>query len=611
MKLLFTFLLLCLSALQLPYFQKVEEPSALVGKAELWHAKYLRDVQRARELGIPLYKRSEGVTYAFAGFAGDDRPLYIVTTAVEHARTISATRVWPGYDLGLSLSGSGITVGQWEAPSGNSAHPDTSDLAISGRITVKDTPYAVSAHATSVTHILAGSGSDSSKVGIAHGAEVDAYDFNNVLLELAKAALAGLLVSNHSYAYNVGWSGSFWNGLEEIDSTEDYNFGLYNTVPARMDSIAYLAPYHLPVISAGNDRGQTFNGNHSLFQSVNGSTTQFNTINSNISREVDGGLDGYDCLNPLGTAKNALVIGSVNFISNGWQDTSDVVLHASSSRGPTDDGRIKPDLVAGGSPTSFAAPAIAGGIALLQEHYYNLFGRYMLASTARALLIHTADESGLNPGPDYDFGWGLPNIGQAAVSLSSVSDGFLIFEDTLSNSSTQLYHIYIDSSEIKLTLAWTDPAGNPVTFTLDSTMLNNRTSMLVNDLDIRLERREDNNIYFPWRLNVDQPFAAASRGDNITDNIEQIVVNEAVNGWYIVTVSHKGNLMNSKQVYSLLISGGHQGLIWEGTQWNPSAPDATTSEKDVLILENTRVTLPANFKANRLRIENGAKLEVQ
>ena len=94
--------------------------------------------------------------------------------------------------------------------------------------------------------------------------------------------------------------------------------------------------------------------------------------------------------------------------------------------GPTDDGRIKPDISAKGgkhvflywsikrfssyarnfSGTSMSAPNVSGSLLLLQQHYNDLNGEYMLASTLRALALHTADEAGFAPGPDYRFGLG-------------------------------------------------------------------------------------------------------------------------------------------------------------------------------------------------------------
>ena len=47
-------------------------------------------------------------------------------------------------------------------------------------------------------------------------------------------------------------------------------------------------------------------------------------------------------------AKNIIAVGAVNPIPGGYNSPADVVLAEFSSWGPSDDGRIKPDLVADG-----------------------------------------------------------------------------------------------------------------------------------------------------------------------------------------------------------------------------------------------------------------------
>ena len=104
-----------------------------------------------------------------------------------------------------------------------------------------------------------------------------------------------------------------------------------------------------------------------------------------------------------------------------------------SSWGPTDDGRIKPDLAANGedvfsslsgstdaygsfSGTSMSGPNACGSASLLIELHGRLRpGQAMRASTLKGLLIQTADDIGV-PGPDYQNGWGLLNVKKAADS---------------------------------------------------------------------------------------------------------------------------------------------------------------------------------------------------
>ncbi len=129
--------------------------------------------------------------------------------------------------------------------------------------------------------------------------------------------------------------------------------------------------------------------------------------------------------------KNILTVGAVNPIAAGYSSAADVLMSSFSSWGPTDDGRIKPDVVADGvgltssiassnnayatySGTSMATPNVTGSLLLLQEYYVQLHpGIFMRSATLKGLTIHTADEAGPNPGPDYQFGWGARQCSQS------------------------------------------------------------------------------------------------------------------------------------------------------------------------------------------------------
>ena len=112
-------------------------------------------------------------------------------------------------------------------------------------------------------------------------------------------------------------------------------------------------------------------------------------------------------------------------VDDGERSTSGVEMSPSSSFGPADDGRIKPDIVANGhglrsatnesnssygvaTGTSMAAPGACGVGLLLHEHYHRTTGQFMRASTLKGLMIHTATDL-FNVGPDYQSGWGLVN----------------------------------------------------------------------------------------------------------------------------------------------------------------------------------------------------------
>ncbi len=127
---------------------------------------------------------------------------------------------------------------------------------------------------------------------------------------------------------------------------------------------------------------------------------------------------GSQTVNRPAVAKNALAVGNVRDF--GYQTVGQI--WTSSSRGPTADGRMKPNVTAPGrwigapdagtstgyrdsSGTSMAAPHVAGVAATMMEHYSAFIGRPMLT---RARLMATAilhnDDRLVRQGNDYGLG---------------------------------------------------------------------------------------------------------------------------------------------------------------------------------------------------------------
>jgi hypothetical protein len=511
-------------------------------------------------------------------------PRYVQTNNINAARTISVDDVWPGGSAGFSLTGSGTTLGRlavWDAGGVRLTHQE-----YSGRVSQIDSPSSTHYHSTHVAGTLIAAGVDPSAKGMSYQGTLAAYDWNNDQSEMAAAGAAGLNVSNHSYGYIAGWYNSsgtwYWYGDVTVSETEDYGFGFYDDLARGWDEIAYDAPYYTIVKSAGNERDDAGPGPGGGHYYYDPDTNDWEW--STATRDPDGGTTGFDCVTYNGNAKNLLAIGAVNDIPGGYSAPGDVVAAGFSSWGPTDDGRIKPDFVANGvslysthnsgddeyatySGTSMASPNAAGALNLLVRYCETSHGATPRSATMKSILMQTADEAGPAAGPDYMFGWGLVNAKRAAQLIQAdSSETGRVREETLANGETDEFTFTLPAAAaIRLSIAWTDPPGTSPAISIDPTTL-----MLVNDLDLRLER-VGGAIYAPYILNPANPSASPTAGDNIRDNAEQIFVASAPAGTYLVRVGHKGTLA-SPQAYS--ISSTH-GL---GVGTAPAAPVVVASD---------------------------------
>lgn len=550
--------------------------------------KSLREQQRAirysDSLRLPLKAERDGRITEVAGFV-NGRLRYRTTHNLTAAATTSTSAVWSGGGAGLNLSGSGITLGIWDGGSVRTTHQE-----FGGRVTVKDGASSVSGHATHVAGTMIASGVDAQAKGMSPAASLWPNEWNNDIAEMAARAAEGLRFSNHSYGFITGWSDNYlgdgkwaWFGYEPWSMVTDMGFGYYDTTTYYWDLIAFNAPEYLIVKSSGNDRGE---GPSS--QPVEHWVYSYGSeawVLSSAVRDKDGGSNGYDCISWQGVAKNILTVGSVNDIPNGYQQPSDVVLAGSSSTGPADDGRIKPDIVANGvglyssyssndagyttlSGTSMATPNVSGSLGLLAEHHANLTGTSAIRSaTLKGLILHTADEAGTTSGPDYRFGWGLLNTRKAALLMSEdASNGmnFNIRELSIAQGETITIPVYTKGTEpLTATLCWTDPPA-----TVYGTYLNDPLPMLVNDLDLKIIG-PDESVTYPWKLDVALPAAAATTGDNLVDNVEKAEAGTPpAQQIFFVEISHKGSLQNGPQPFSLIVSGitpEPETTTWTGT----------------------------------------------
>ncbi len=544
----FTIALAWGSRSQAQYTNVVRNSSYLRTLSERWTKEYEENMQRAQEFvleqNLPVrFTSSSGAIFSLQGLDANNVPIYYMTHNKFAAETTGTVLVYPGENLALNLTAKGMTLGIWDSGF-NTDHQE-----FQGRFEVRDNiPF--DDHGTHVAGTMVASGVNPDARGMAYETTLMiAYDFGNDAAEMAIEASEGLILSNHSYGRPTGWevvqegSGWQWFGDPSISNVEDWKFGFYGSASAAWDEIAVNAPHYLIVRSAGNDRTDVGDG----------------------SRDADG---PYDAIGPSGVAKNIMNVGAVEAIPDRYTGPEDVVMSDFSSWGPADDGRVKPEIVAVGvdvfssvngaadaygllSGTSMSSPNATGSLALLQQLYSQFYGgEYMRAATLKGLAIHSVRETGKNKGPDYEFGFGLMSTDRAAnVLLRTDGANNLLEEATLEIGTNKSYKIsYNGNGPLIATLSWTDVPANPVSPQLDPTTL-----MLVNDLDMRMEH-EDGTIYMPWILDPEKVDREAQTGDNFRDNLEKIEITDPDAGEYTITISHKGQLDDDEQDFSLIVT---------------------------------------------------------
>ncbi len=169
---------------------------------------------------------------------------------------------------------------------------------------------------------------------------------------------------------------------------------------------------------------------------------------------------GYNKVNIPGDNYNGITVGAVD--DQGTTDRSDDTYASFSCIGPTEDGRIKPDLVAPGASitstyinggfytlpgTSFATPLVAGAAALIAPYMIEKFGEQWYLGV-KALLINSADDID-ELGPDNRTGWGEVNLQKAWEYHNNT---YII---KLSTDEIATYSTYLTGGDsLEVTIVW-------------------------------------------------------------------------------------------------------------------------------------------------------------
>jgi hypothetical protein len=327
-----------------------------------------------------------------------------------------------------SLDGSGVVIGEWDSGWADGAHND-----LAGRVTVGDVGHAVAQHSTHVAGTAMGDGTNSAGTlrGMATSSTLVTYEWPDSINEMDNETLDAIV--NHSAVIST----NSWGWLIEASQGNCGLHGYYCDWSQNYDDIVDgKLGYPITIVfSAGNE-------------------------------ENDGDCPPYpwdQISGPGGTAKNTIVVGATYSDTNGHT--------CFSSRGPTDDGRIKPDVSAPGDEngcvmlpainstlpgqaygemagTSMSAPAVAGSAAMLYQDYRNTHGAAdPTPATVKALLIHTAQDLG-NVGPDYTYGWGLINVPDAAdVIRADNNPDQTIFEEQVIHDEVKTIYVNVTPAE--------------------------------------------------------------------------------------------------------------------------------------------------------------------
>ncbi len=305
-----------------------------------------------------------------------------------------------------------------------------------------------------------------------------------------------------------------------------------------------------------------------------------------------------------------------------------------SSRGPTDDSRIKPDVVAPGTwilsgysglyqegygdpvnpqnslyqwdgwgmprnvaykgmgGTSMSNPLTAGAATVVKDYYQKANGINASAALVKATIINSAvdmlDEN--NDGAD-DNDYPIPNNheGWGRVNVANATDGGHKFVDNtsagLSTNGTKTYQASVNGgAPLKVTVVWSDYPST------ESASIN-----LVNDLDVTVRGPGGTPVYLG---NVFSGGWSATGGSaDRRNNVENVYVQSAGVGTWTIEV--KGfNVPNGPQSFALVVDGAttltevqaqNTGLL------SPTANAAVTSQAGD---NNGYQTNPANAHDN-------------
>jgi hypothetical protein len=473
-----------------------------------------------------------------AALAAEDVVQWIEPALPRMSTTNAENRVLTQANLAqaapYNLNGAGVNVLVYDGGTARATHVD-----FSGRLFVRDSSGQIT-HATHVSGTIGGDGTaNANNRGMAPAVTIQSYGFEHDGSAIFLYSNPGDIEADYGQAITQFGAVIANNSIGSNTETNGFPCAIqgdYGVTDVLIDSIV---------------RGSVSNGQPFRIVWANGNERQ------GSSCDIEGFGDYYSIAPPAG-AKNHITAGATN--------ANDDSMTSFSSWGPTDDGRMKPDISAPGCQsggdggvtscsgssntgytslcgTSMASPTVTGCCSLLLQDFRNQFAGLPdpRNSTLKVLLAHNAQDRG-NPGPDYQFGYGSVRIKDTIDFMRT--GGFV--EAETGHGAFVDYNVTVapGTPVLKATLAWDDPPASPLA-----------GSALVNDLDVVAIAPGGGTTHLAWTLNPLNPAAnAVQTAPNRRDNLEQVFVTSPAAGTWTIRVSGF-NVPQGPQKFSLAANG--------------------------------------------------------
>ncbi|MEC9212435.1 MAG: S8 family serine peptidase, partial [Candidatus Thermoplasmatota archaeon] len=242
-----------------------------------------------------------------------------------------------------------------------------------------------------------------------------------------------------------------------------------------------------------------------------------------------------------------------------------------SSRGPTEDGRIKPDLVAPGAyvrscraqeatdtgsatwrnsyyleytGTSMATPNAAGAAVMVREYLQEIAQRPSpQGALVKALLVLGAQDIGSRDIPNQNEGWGRVNLRNSLAPPGGQGiwvDDRSVMSGT-GNSKSYSFNVSQSSGLFKAVLTWSDERGSRFS-----------NSQLVNDLDLEITA-PDGTVYLGNDFANGRSATGGTR-DSV-NNLEVVLIDNAAQGTWTVKVKDAQHSGSRTQPYAIAVLG--------------------------------------------------------